>query len=326
MAVPGGFFNKTSLNGIKRDKKPGFIFVGGALFPSVAVSLLDWFEKNASRNNDSTVKILLEHLYRHFPKYISNQAYLAPYERVQILIQNERTSELVAAFADVLQYIAQDEINAHPLNYSDILGEYPEDKLKISRGSIRALVNALDITIKLSVVEEGKELRKQAYYTSDSSQTFKPALLLQVQGTLYFPYISNQRDFTPREPKSPYEKEYKLEISSHTRQVVHTENKRALEKFIQNKNRLKSMLDAGDVTLSVFKDLYIKFLPSQQTVSYRLSNNKKPVDTFFSEHTEYTTNALIEVFAHGLSTEHIDPEQFFDEIERLGTKTGSYAA
>ncbi|AWN72819.1 hypothetical protein LEAN103870_09195 [Legionella anisa] len=173
-----GFFS----NRVYVQHEPGpradfsFINVGNEQFHAVAVALIDSLQSSNQRGNDATLKKILERFYQHFPKYISNQPYLTLPERMGILLNNSRKSELVECMAYVLRQLAVDELYTHPLKYIEVFdglsAETPKSYLrdpevKLPPSALNALAQTLGITVTLSFKELGKELRKREIYDGE---------------------------------------------------------------------------------------------------------------------------------------------------------------
>lgn len=169
-----GFFSNKAF--VHHEPKPraeySFINVGTEQFHAVAVALIDSLQNTSQRGNETTLKKILERFYQHFPKYISNQPYLTLPERMGMLLNSSRKSELVECMAYVLRQLAVDELYTHPLMYRDVFAglsaETPKSYLrdptvKLPASALNALAHNLGINITLSFKELGKELRKKKY-------------------------------------------------------------------------------------------------------------------------------------------------------------------
>lgn len=198
-----GFFNQTPAIQEKRVTPYSFISVGGDLFQAVAVALIDAL-KHSPRMNEASLKKILARFFYHYPKFASSQACLTPAERMGMLLNSSRKSEIVKCMAFVLRQIAVDEIYAHPLNCREAFaGLCAEDSQELLRqastvlpvASLRPLCDILALTVNLSIVEQGKELRKRHSYTNPASGFPKLSIEVQVQGDAYFPGVKNKADF-----------------------------------------------------------------------------------------------------------------------------------
>ncbi|KTD72358.1 hypothetical protein [Legionella tucsonensis] len=173
-----GFFSNRAF--VQQEPRPraeySFINVGNEQFHAAAVALIDSLQSSNQRGNDATLKKILERFYQHFPKYISNQPYLTLPERMGMLLNSSRKSELVACMAYVLRQLTVDELYTHPLKYIEVFdglsAETPKSYLrdpevKLPPNALNALAHALGITVTLSFKELGKELRKREIYEGE---------------------------------------------------------------------------------------------------------------------------------------------------------------
>lgn len=175
--MAGFFSNKAYINHEPRPRAEfSFINVGNEQFHAVAVALIDSLQSVPQRGNDATLKKILERFYQHFPKYISNQPYLTLPERMSILLNNSRKSELVDCMAYVLRQLAIDEVYTHPLMYREVFNGLSADtpksylrdpEVKLPACALNALAQTLGISVTLSYKELGKELRKREVYVGE---------------------------------------------------------------------------------------------------------------------------------------------------------------
>ncbi|WP_392538381.1 transposase [Legionella sp. 227] len=174
-----GFFSTRAY--VHHEPKPraeyNFINVGTEQFHAVAVAMIDSLQSTSHRGNDATLKKILERFYLHFPKYISNQPYLTLPERMGMLLNSSRKSELVECMAYVLRQLAVDELYTHPLMYREVFdglsAETPKSYLRdptvqLPASALNALAQTLGISITLSFKELGKELRKKEVYDGEA--------------------------------------------------------------------------------------------------------------------------------------------------------------
>ncbi len=175
VALSSGFFsNKTY--GYKPREEYSFINVGNEQFHAAAVALIDSLY-SAQRGNDAVLKKILERFYHYFPRYVASQPFLTLPERMGILLNNTRKTELVECMAYVLRQLTVDEIYIHPLKYREVFNglsaETPKNylrdpKVKLPPSALNALAHALGITVTLSFKEPGKELRKRDVYDGEA--------------------------------------------------------------------------------------------------------------------------------------------------------------
>lgn len=341
-----GFFNRTPAGKVEKQGIPEhkFIHVGGDQFHALAVSLIDYF-RNTTRVNDASLKKILERFYSHYPKYISNQPYFTPAERMGMLINGARKSEVVECMAYVLRQLAVDEIYAHPLNYREAFDGLPastsRDYLRqtttpLSPEVIRALSQALGLTITLSFTDHGKELRKRVVYTNNSMSGPNAEIVLQVQGKNYFPGVKNESDFAyvgqlaVKAPK-PVEQTTSATIADLV-DLIAADNKRLLRTYSQWRQNLLTMLRVDELTTARLMALYIKFLPSQSGVvvnpseffSRLTETETKPVSTDLKS-ANHVNELLASSLAGWISSSQVDPDLLFEHVE-TPSQTASPAA
>ncbi len=158
-------------------EESSFINVGNEQFHAVAVALIDSLQSTSQRGHDATLKKILERFYQHFPKYVSAQPYLTLSERMGMLLNSSRKSELVECMAYVLRQLAVDELYTHPLMYREVFDGLSADtpksylrdpEVRLPASALNALAQVLGITITLSFKELGKELRKRDVYDGEA--------------------------------------------------------------------------------------------------------------------------------------------------------------
>ncbi|STY21491.1 Uncharacterised protein [Legionella steigerwaltii] len=174
-----GFFNNRAY--VHHEPRPRaeyrFINVGTEQFHAVAVAMIDSLQSTSQRGNDAILKKILERFYLHFPKYINNQPYLTLPERMGMLLNSSRKSELVECMAYVLRQLTVDELYTHPLMYRDVFDGLSADTpksylrdptVKLPSSALKALAQTLGISVTLSFKEIGKELRKREVYDGEA--------------------------------------------------------------------------------------------------------------------------------------------------------------
>ncbi|KTD44920.1 hypothetical protein [Legionella quateirensis] len=344
--VGNSFFDRAPA---KHDKKQAssedtFINVGGKQFQALAVAFIDYF-KHSTRVNDYTLKKILERFYAHYPKFISNQAYLNPTDRMGILINSARKSEVVECLAYVLHQITIDEVYAHPLNYREAFDGLDVHTSKaflrqpgttVPSSVLRALSQALGITIVLFFTEHGKELRLRTIYSNGAPNMFKVELFLQVNEGNYFPRVKNEADYAyvgqlaikPPEPVVNDERN-KGTIAEMLDQIK-TDNKQILRTYNQwRQNLLMEGLTREDLIT-----LYIKFLPLQSSIipdpklffSKLTAPEGKVVKVEEISNEQYVNEELAGTLAEWISINQVDPDLLLDYMDKPGMRTASPAA
>ncbi|KTD34428.1 hypothetical protein Lmor_1825 [Legionella moravica] len=333
----------------KHDKKQvisedTFINVGGKQFQALAVAFIDFF-KQSNRVNDHTLKKILERFYTYYPKFISNQAYLTPTERMGILINNARKSEVVECLAYVLHQITIDEVYAHPLDYREAFDglnvNTPKAFLRqhdttVPSSVLRALSHALGITIVLSFTEQGKELRLREIYSHGPSHMFKAELTLQVNEGNYYPRVKNEADYAYvgqlaiKPPEPVINEECDKSTLAEIIDLIKSDNKQILRTYEQWK---KNLLMEG-LTREHLITLYIKFLPSQSTIipdsklffSKLTAPEGRVIKVDGMSNAQYVNEELAGTLAEWISLNQVDPDLLLDYMDKPGMRAASPAA
>ncbi len=320
-----GFFNNTPI-----ESQRAYIDTGRTMFPAVAVALIDLFKGNP-RISDKTAKAMLEPFYAMFPKYISDQAYLTPSERIAMLIKNIRTSELVELLSYVLRQIAVNEFMANPLAYREVFEgltpETPVDYLRnvtteLPMSALFALAEPLDLTVHLSIVESGKELRKKEVYGSGAAQN--AVIALQVQGDQYFPRVYHPSDFAyvgQLAVKTIEPATRTTETVAKALEIVAANNQHCQTQFMQKSKLFLNMVAAGELTKEQLLDLYVEFLPKStavESIFVRSQPINKPAK---SNAEQQLVEMLCNKLAAGLATNQIDSNTLFGRIESIEHKS-----
>lgn len=345
-----GFFTRTpaALNN-SQAKKPQFVNFGKNPFLAVAGAFIDAVT-NGSRIHDATLKTVLERFFAYYPKFKSSQPYLTPAERMGFLINGERRSEIAECLAFVFRQIAIDRIYGNPLDYKEVFDGLkpstsngylrdPEALMPVS-AALRALAQSLALTLIVSYVEHGKELRMKEVYTNSAINTPKSELALQVQGEQCFAKVKNKADFAyvgqlAINPPQPVGNENeKAGTIADKVALIAEDNKRLLQSYSQWRKNLLTMLDEHELTTANLVDSYIKFLPEH---SMRFS-----FAAFFAKLTQSTTTPvtidgpvnsdkqidelLAGSLASWISMDIIDADQLFEHLEGLTSSAAAPAA
>lgn len=340
MAQPG-FFNKTQSTTTGRST---FIRVGGEQFHAVAVALIDCCFaltdgfKHALRVNEITLKKILERFFSYYPKFASNQPYLTVSDRMGILLNNSRKSEIVDCLAYVLRQLTIDEIYASCKDYPEVFAplnaQTPQSYLRrpnthLPTSALNALSQTLGITINVLVTELGKELPKRETYQSTTFQSPRFNLVLQVQGEQYFPAVQNEKYFSyvgqlAITATKPAELHSSNETVARMIDQIDEVNKERLATFEQHRRVLGTMVDAGELTNKQLMYLYIKFLPKNNnslfghTQFYHgleklpaklINNEQKPTSE------QQQTQQLVDTLAAWLTAKLVDADSLFEYLE-----------
>jgi hypothetical protein len=338
MSGKAGFFRQSPVVSVKKtSKKQRVIDVGGEPFHAVAVALMDQI-KIVPRSNESALKKILERFYTCFPRYKPDQTYLTPAERMNMLINNPRKSEIVECMAYVLRQLTVDELFAHSLVYRDVFDNLSADTPKrhlrepstfLPISALAALARVLELTITLSFKETDKELGWQHVLNKDARPIAKWEITLQVQNNRCFPEVTHADDFkyvgqlainflVPAEHNGAASSETIATIV----EMISSDNKKILHIYEQWQKNLLGMVNAGELTREMLLSFYTSFLPEEQVLPNSVGSRE-----FFSR-LEETENKVIDTpvrdskyllvrsLAQWISTEQVSKQdKLFDLIE-----------
>lgn len=334
-----GFFNKTP--SVSDNNRLGqYIDVGGGQFRAVAVALIDRLN-SANRINESTLKIILERFFTFFPQYKLSQAYLTLGERMKMLINSSRRSEVVECMAYVLRQLTVDALYADPLSYREVFeGLSPDTSTDYLRqpsvvlhvSAFAALAHAVDLKITLSFQWRGKELRLREDFSNESLPFIPLEVKLQVQDDHYFPEVRNKTDFmyvgrlavhfpTPVVIPSSPEKTIKEILD-----LIATHNKELHQSYHQWCKNLFSMVAAGELTRQDLITLFIEFLPEKYNPSLTTGStqffsslapleNNGMVTESIGDSEQQIIELLVESLAGWISNKQLDADELVDFVE-----------
>lgn len=346
MAHTGFFYNALAKQENKRVSEYSCIPVGGEQFHALAVALIDCF-KNATRINEASVKKILERLYSYYPKLVSTQPYLTPADRMGLLVNSSRKSEVVECLAYVLRQLVVDELYANPLNYREAFAGLSCDTLSsylrqsntiLPVSALRALTEVLGMNITLIFTEHGKELRGREIYSSSLTNVPKFEVSIQVQGNEYFPLVKNKADFvyvgqlaiTPLKPIDNVINQ--TSTIAEVLELIKSDNKHIKHAYDQTRKSLMSMVDTGELTKEKLITYYIEFLPQNYMAHISTTAffagleqlDKYPVVVPNSKDSKHqVAKLLVDALAGWISTKQLDADQLFDRIDSKSVRTTS---
>lgn len=346
MALVGGFFSNKSLaqQGQKQSEEYIFIPVGKKPLHAVAVALIDAL-KSPERSSDVTLKKILKCFYHYYPKYASTESYLTLSDRMQLLFNSSRKSELVECMADVLKQLGVDEWYADFLAYLDVFdglsAETPKNylrdtEIKTPKRIIDAIAQTLGIDITLSNKGPGKELRQRETFAGANNQGLPAKLHLNIQvqhdsihGDCYFARVKakHKADFAyvgqlaVSAPQPAAHASTAEDTLADIVNLVAEEKKQLLRSYDQWHKTILSMVVAGELTCKQLIDLYITFLPNNSTrstalLALGLAEREPTIAGAPAAVEQQTINLLASALAHGISTKQIEPDKLFDQLER----------
>ncbi len=319
-----GFFKAPAQHGSQQGENYEVINVGGKQFQAIAVALIDYLHAG-SPVNDATIKKILGCFSQYFPQYVANDAYLTtPKERMGRLLNNSRMSELVECMAYVLQQLTVDELYADHLNlnYRSVFANLSAQSYlrasntKLPECALEALAHSLGLPITLSFKEPGKELRRRERY-GDRDHA---ALVLQVQDEDYYPAVKRKADFT-------YVGQLAVTIKpAETLNVkdgnmadifaaIASDNQRCLHVYEQQRHRILSMIDAGELTYEQLRAHYTALLPTQlhnAPFIMKLAHSEHPVVATGAVDTKQPIIELANKIASWIAAGAIKEDQLFE--------------
>lgn len=344
------FFDRTPAVNSNKQTTSGHTFLkaGGQQFNALAIAFIDHF-KSANRVSESSIKKILEHFYAYFPKFISQQAYLTPMERMGILINSARKSEVVSCLAYVLHQITIDEVYANPLRYREAFDGLDAGTSKaVLRQSgtvvpvsvLMALSQALDLTIVLSFTERGKELPRREIYSANTTQSLKTELVLQVNNNKYYPRVRNEADYAYvgqlaiKAPEPVVNMEHNGDTVAELIGQISEDNKQLLRTYNQWRQNFLNMVQIEELSTESLMTLYIKFLPETSSIipdakSFfsKLSDSEgKLTPVKHMDKSKYVNEELAGTLAEWISTRQVNPDNLLDYIEKPALRTATPAA
>ncbi|KTD76440.1 hypothetical protein [Legionella waltersii] len=329
-----GFFTVESTN--RAETKPTHINVGGGQYQALAVALLDYF-KRTSRVNDDTLKKILERFYYHFPKFISTQPYLTATERMNMLVNGNRKSEIVECMAYVLQQMMIDEIYANPLRYKEVFADLPptttqaslrQPNVGIPVSALEAFTKVTGINLTLSIVEHEKELRKRVTFVGNPNNPHSGIVIQSNQGR-YHPSVKSKSDFMyvgqlAISPAKPVEKPCPEGLTiSEMVSVIQEDNKRLRQMHNKWQQNLLNMLELNEITYDDLLTMYTNNLPSGQNMAVSpgqtfariMQSESEVLDVSDSVDQSVKAKSLTSALAQWISLGYVSPDDLFEQVE-----------
>lgn len=273
----------------KRSSKPTFVDVGGngdCGFRAVAAGLIDNFLSHPHVKGEWLNRLLTQH-FKYFPEQRTTPAGLwTPAERMQQLLKHVRMGELLQTLAYTLRQMAVTEMCAHPELYRGaFVGQHentaPADMRQattwIDESSIAALAHAIDLPIKVRVVESGKTLPMNLCY-NEAKKAENPLIVIKLQQGHYVPRVHASERFKavkdlpivrPLNPvieNLPQDPELS-EILTH----IAAEDKRLVKAFEDTHYRLMTMVAAGELNKEGLLAIYTKNMGNSDYLKGRVA-------------------------------------------------------
>ncbi|KTC64748.1 Predicted cysteine protease (OTU family) (plasmid) [Legionella adelaidensis] len=272
-------FFKHPVTGVKSVKEPAkvgaFVNVGGrgdCGFRSVAAGFLDNILARNRVRNDVITKVLNRH-FQYFPHHRPQRGTLkgelhTPAEIMQQVINKVTLSELVQTLGYTLRQLAVDEFVVHPNKYrgafvNDTEATHPAQMRQIhtyiDETAIAALAEVLNTPIEVKVVEAEKELPLKLKYNAEGEN---PAIVVQLQNHHYVPKVVDVKRFTTvglqaSRAISPVNLANEEPSMEEILKLIASEDKRIHAEFQAHKNRLTTMVSAGELSKKDLLNLYV---------------------------------------------------------------------
>lgn len=328
-AHSSNFFKAPAKHESQQVESYTVIDTGGGQFQAAAVALIDYLNSGGVVD-DKVLKKILDRFSQDFPQYINKEHLSTPKDYMSRLLATKRKSELVECMADVLRFLARDELFTHPLdlNYRKIFAQFDADTLKshlrnpkveFDEHIFKALEKALGLAITLSFKEPDKELGRQ----EKSSEFEHEALLIQIQEGRYYPAVKRQADFafvgkvavTAKPANDPVEQEGTL---AEFKEAIKKADEELVKKFSHIKNKLLTMAKLGELTKEQLIHLYTTLLPRKLCdISFiiGLEHTAHPVIIDNAMRPEKFVMGLVDALAGWIAVGAVSEEQLFAEVE-----------
>lgn len=335
------FFNPNLKNHHEEQgQRCNFISVGGEPFHALAVALIDGLMHTTQFDEISLKKIVDRYLV-HFPHALTNQTNLNPSERMMMMINSTRMSEMVNTLAYVLRQLTIDEIYSNPSSYleafdgclcPDTSNAYLRQMdTPLPASSLSALTASLNINLSLYFTQHGKELRSRELFDNNGLKGPKLSLTLQVQEDQFFPKVMNKAAFTyvghlnhvirPVERQKDNEGTIKDKLDT-----IINAKKHLIMSYQQTMKSLMNVIEDRQLSKKHLIDFFIDFLPTANTPQLTQAErylskfekmNGKPVSMGASCGAEQQEiKMLVNTMSAWISTNQIESDKFFEHIDK----------
>ena len=322
------FFKSVSLVKKKTGANKVVINVGMDSFHALAFAVID-NQKNDVILPKLALEEVLSKLFKHYESYKIIQSYLTPLERLRIILNSPKKSELVTCFAFALKQIAVDEILKNPVVYKDSFSGFTSDTLEahlrnentvLPSSALNALATALNIKIVLSFRDDEKKLREREIYPKASTSNFE--LELDVKEGEFAPAVKNKNDMMMYVGKSPLPvPKPKIFVGNQTLApqfaLIDQDNQIIWKDYKHNISIINGLIVDKKLTTAQLIDLYTKFLPSSTELVLFNRLEKEFKEKEATNEPDYSGNMmmLVKGLARGLSANHINSDKFFEPFE-----------
>lgn len=304
------FFLTSSVDQLSRS----VVNVGGqgdCGFRAIAAGLIDNFNVFPRLNKPLLQKVLQSHL-SYYPQHRPLiQSLEDPRQLMAQVLRRIDMSELIPSMAYTLRQLAVDEMVKNPAQYPGAFVQNNEhtspaemrcSRTWIDESSISALAYALDLPIDVRVIIKGKELAASPlkYNANVKSSITNPTVVIELERQHYRPCLvkpeafkSNVYDSKP--PLSPVQMNIVDRDMQEILQEIAEVEKHMLETFERTRDRLITMVEAGELTKKNLLDLYIKGISTSDYLQGRV----KHVDQEY--HADFFSRAIAQLPNHSSS-------------------------
>ena len=328
--MASGFFSSNI------HKSTALLNLGGSQFQALAVVFIDQFKQHPAMY-EPCIKSLITPIFDRYQDSFTAPSHASASEKLSRLIDTVRTSELVEALSQVLKKYALEEIRANPTLYPEVFEGLTADTQDdyvlqpttiLHQRALQALTNRLGLTIILSRLEPGKELRSREIYENSRLLGPQMALKLQVQGDAYFPEVYDKNlfayvglmptkqgtmDVTDQDNPSMADCFAKLDAAF---KDIATHYKKTHQK-------LATMLQLGELNAKHLLDSFVKFFPAEQTslppgaafLSKLRQLDRGPLKLLVAKEINQQELLLLDALSGWVSTKQIPEDDFWLHVE-----------
>lgn len=318
---------------------------GDCGFRSIAAGLIDNFSAFPHLSKPLLHKVLQRH-FAYYPQHRPQMLALeTPSQLMARVLKKVNMPELIQSLAYTLRQLAVDEMVKNPARYPGAFVQHNEQtspaKMRqartwIDESSICALAQSLDLPIHVRVVTRGKELAPPplTYNAQAKHAATNPTIVIELERQHYRPRLINPDLFK----SNVYDSKSRLspiqvdvvdrDIPEILKEIAEVE-KRTIEVFESTRDRLTTMVSAGELTKKNLLDLYIKGIKTSDYLLGRVKHIDQEYQTdFFSRaiaqlpshspsqpHEDAMVAELVHALARAISIGDMRAEEVFTQVE-----------